>query len=112
MVMGQVVQETAWGMGRSSGSETGWLTHHRSHDSQTQIRRISVVFAEEGCGDRKAAQPWDIFNAGEGEEARARRSVFQEALGAGIEDESRKARACNKATQVWGRIEAEVGEQG
>lgn len=81
--MRQVVSRAAWRMvrGRAArGSGMGGLTHPTGHDSQTQIRRVSVVFEEEGRLHRQAAHPWDICNAGEGEETRARRSVFQEAL--------------------------------
>jgi len=46
-----------------------FVDNRNQDDSQTQVRRVPAVFAEEESQDREAAQPGDIFIAGEGQSA-------------------------------------------
>jgi hypothetical protein len=61
-------------------SQMRFVASEEMYDSHTQIRGVPVVFAQKGRQDRQKAQPWNVFNDGEGETARARGSVLQEAL--------------------------------
>jgi hypothetical protein len=49
-------------------------------DSQTQIWRIPLVFAQERREDREEKESGNVFLAACGEETRASGAVFQEAL--------------------------------
>jgi len=60
------------------GSGSGGI--YPDYDSQTQIRGISAVLAQEGRLHRQAAESRDIFEPREGEAARARSPVLQEAV--------------------------------
>jgi hypothetical protein len=57
----------------------GGYKHPTRYDSQTQIGRVPVVLAEEGCCDRQASKSWHLLDAAKGEAARARSPIFQEA---------------------------------
>jgi hypothetical protein len=45
------------------------LRQSGAHDSQTQVGRVPLVFAQKESQDREAAEPGDIFIPGEGQAA-------------------------------------------
>jgi hypothetical protein len=50
------------------------------HDQETEIREVSVVFAQEKSENREAKKSRHILDGSTGKETRTRRSVLQAAL--------------------------------
>jgi len=54
--------------------------HHTGHDTETQIRPISFVLAEEKCQNRKASQSRNLFHQAGSPSPRKSRAILQASL--------------------------------
>ena len=54
--------------------------YSRQHDQETEIREVSVVFAQEESENREAKKPRHVLDGSTGKETRTSRSVFQATL--------------------------------